>query len=487
MSTLKLAGLKPEKLWNYFESLCGIPHPSKHEKQIITYLIGVCKAKGWDYSTDEVENLLIRKPATPGMENRQKVVLQAHVDMVPQKNAATVHDFEKDAIKPFVDGEWVKAEGTTLGADNGIGVSAALAVLDSTDLQHGPLEVILTIDEETGMTGAFNLKPGFVTGDILMNLDSEDEGELYIGCAGGVNSQASLTYKVEAIPAGYTAFKFSLTGLKGGHSGLEINLGRANANKLINRFLWKATQQFQIRLASLEGGNLRNAIPREAFAEILVPADKVSGLQQFVKTFEKEIWGEYQPVETALKVELSAISTPAGVMDVAAQNTLLSLVYALPNGTIRLTPEMPEVVETSTNLSIVKVANGQIDIKLLLRSAVESCKNDLLATVEAAYQLAGYKYSSDGSYPGWKPNLQSPILSVMKKVYLENFGKEPEVKVIHAGLECGIIGDVYPNLDMVSFGPTIRHPHSPDEKVNIATVEKFWKYLTLSLANVPLK
>ena len=487
MSAQKLAGLKPEKLWSYFESLCGIPHPSKHEQKIITYLIDLCKSKGWDYATDEVENLLIRKPATPGMENRSKVVLQAHVDMVPQKNASTIHDFEKDAIKPFIDGEWVKAEGTTLGADNGIGVSAALAVLDSSNLQHGPLEVILTIDEETGMTGAFNLKPGFITADILMNLDSEDEGELYIGCAGGVNSQATQKYAIEAVPSGYSAYTISLTGLKGGHSGLDINLGRGNANKLINRLLWRAAKELGLRIASLEGGNLRNAIPREAFANVVVPTVNVTGLKTFISEFQTEVFNEYQPVEPNLKIELNEIETPSGVMDVNSQNTLLSLVYALPNGTIRLTPEMPEVVETSTNLSIVKVADGKIDIKALLRSAVESCKNDLLSTTEAAYQLAGYEYTNDGSYPGWKPNLKSPILATMKKVYLDNFGKEPDVKVIHAGLECGIIGDVYPNMDMVSFGPTIRHPHSPDEKVNIETVDKFWKYLTLSLANVPVK
>jgi dipeptidase D len=483
----QLSSLEPNALWRNFEKLCSFPRPSKKEQKVVEYIISFAQEHNLKYKTDETGNVVIEKPATPGFENRQKVVLQAHLDMVPQKNASTVHDFEKDPIQAYIDGDWVKARGTTLGADNGIGVAAAMAVLTASDLQHGPVEAFFTIDEETGMTGAFNLKKGFISGDILLNLDSEEEGELCIGCAGGVNSSAYSAYKQEVIPAGMKAFKLNLTGLKGGHSGIDINLGRANANKIMTRFLYEATAKNGLRICSMEGGNLRNAIPREAFAEVVVPESNADGFINDLAAFEKVIQAEFTPVETSIQFTDEVISTPKNCMAATDQEKFLNAVYAMPNGTIRMSQEVKGIVETSTNLSIVKVENGKMEIKSLLRSSVESGKADLLNTAESVYKLAGMQFDSDGSYPGWKPDVHSPILQTMKEVYHKNFGKEPEVKVIHAGLECGIIGSVEPKLDMVSFGPTICHPHSPDEKVNIPSVAKFWKYLTLTLLAIPVK
>jgi dipeptidase D len=477
----ELKDLSPKALWNNFQSLCNIPRPSKNEMRAAEFAVDFAKKHGLNYTKDEVGNVIIRKPGTKGNENKPCVVLQAHLDMVPQKNAATVHDFDKDPIQAYVDGEWVKARGTTLGADNGIGVSAALAVLESTDIAHGPIEVLLTIDEETGMTGAFNLKGDVLKGRILMNLDSEDEGELYIGCAGGVNTSALLKYHPESVPAGYKAFRIVITGLKGGHSGLEINLGRGNANKLMNRFLWKASRELGLRMASIEGGNLRNAIPREAFVLAVVPSASEKAFQTWAAEFQNTITSEIGTIETAFKIEVLPTNMPPKIFDKKTQDNLLNVIYTLPNGLVRMESDMPGVVETSTNLAIIKSNENSIEIKCLLRSSIESAKNDLCNAMTAAFELAGAEVEHSGSYPGWKPNVDSPILSTMKKVYENKFGKTPEVKVIHAGLECGIIGDVYKGMDMVSFGPTIRHPHSPDEKVNIASVDKFWIYLTETL------
>jgi dipeptidase D len=473
--------LSPKALWNNFQSLCNIPRPSKNEMRAADFALDFAKKHGLSAIKDEIGNVIIRKPATKGNENKPGVVLQAHLDMVPQKNSSTVHDFDKDPIQAYIDGEWVTAKGTTLGADNGIGVSAALAVLESTDIPHGPIEVLLTIDEETGMTGAFNLKGGVLKGRILMNLDSEDEGELYIGCAGGVNTMAIFDYMPENVPAGYKAFRLILTGLKGGHSGLEINLGRGNANKLMNRFLWKASREFGLRIASIEGGNLHNAIPRESFVVAVIPVTKEKDLMQWAADFQVMINKELSSIEPNAKIEILPTDMPATIFDKNTQDNLLNAVYTLPNGVIRMESDMPGVVETSTNLAIIKSHAGHIEIKCLLRSSIESAKNDLCNAMTAAFELAGAKVEHSGSYPGWKPNVDSPILHTMKKVYETKFGKTPDVKVIHAGLECGIIGDVYKGMDMVSFGPTIRHPHSPDEKVNIASVEKFWIYLVETL------
>lgn len=483
-----LSSLEPKAVWRIFEQICNIPHPSKKEKAIAEYVVKFGKDLGLETLTDPIGNVLIRKPASPGMENRQTIILQGHLDMVPQKNNDTAHDFEKDPIKPFIDGEWVKAKGTTLGADNGIGSAAAMAVLEDKSLVHGPIECLFTIDEETGMTGAFNLQAGFLKGDILMNLDSEDEGELYIGCAGGMDTTVEFKYKEEAIPAGSEAFRIDVKGLKGGHSGIDIILGRGNANKLINRILWHGFREHKLRLASIEGGSLRNAIPREAIAIITLPKEEIA---KFKKCFDKlvaEILNEYKSVEPDMAITISNTNMPAFVMDANTTRNLLNSIYACPNGVSRMVADMPGVVETSNNLAIIKSDKGVIQIAALQRSSVDSAKEELGHMIRSVFEMANADMiEHSGSYPGWKPNVDSPILKAMKEGYKAKFGKTPEVKVIHAGLECGIIGGVYPNLDMISFGPTIRHPHSPDEKVNIKTVGLFYDFLLETLKNAPLK
>lgn len=479
--TMELKQLSPQPLWLIFSDLCNIPRPSKHEEKVVQYVVDFAKKHGLEYHRDQVGNVIIRKPATSGKEGAKPIVLQAHVDMVPQKNAATMHNFETDPIQAYVDGEWVKAKGTTLGADNGIGAAAALAVLQSRDLVHGPLEVLLTIDEETGMTGAFNLEPGALKGTTMINLDSEDEGELYIGCAGGLNTTARFPVRWEPVKQGSKAYKVSLTGLKGGHSGLDINLGRGNANKLMNRFLWSASKELGVQIASLEGGSLRNAIPRESFAVVVVPENNTAAFEKEVGAFEQTLKIELGSVETELSFKATSADLPKQVVEKKTQEVFLNAIYVMPNGTIRMIAEMPQVVETSTNLAIVKLKENELETLCLLRSSVDSAKLDLANAMTSVFDLAGASVVHDGSYPGWKPNVNSPILLTMKEVYKKHFDKTPEVKVIHAGLECGIIGDKYPGMDMVSFGPTIRHPHSPDEKVNIATVGKFWNFLIETL------
>jgi len=481
------SGLKPASLWSHFEDLCAIPRPSKLEGRAIEHVRDFGERLGLVTQVDDVGNVLIRKPATPGMEDRPGVILQGHLDMVPQKNADTAHDFETDPIQAYVDGDWVTARGTTLGADNGIGVAAAMAVLEADNLQHGPVEALFTIDEETGMTGAFGLQPGWLEGDILLNMDSEDEGELYIGCAGGMNTNARLAYDQVQVPAGTVAFRVSVTGLKGGHSGLDIHLGRGNSIKLMNRLLWQATEAFGLRLATLDAGSLRNAIPREAFAQVVVPAAKADAFRTFVADFAGTAQKELSVTEPDLRIQAEPGDVPAAVMDEGTQQQLLRALSGCPHGVLGICADMPEVVETSTNLAIARAEDGVIELATLQRSSVDSLIEEAGRSVRAVFELAGAEVEHSGKYPGWKPNLQSPILNTMKKVYQDHFGKEPEVKVIHAGLECGLLGGVYPNLDMISFGPTIRNPHSPDEKVNIETVRKFWEFLVATLAGVPRK
>jgi len=484
-----LSGLKPEAIWKHFEEICEIPHPSKHEQKMIEYVVNFAKAKNLEYEVDEVGNVVIRKPATPGMENRQGVILQGHLDMVPQANSDANHNFEKDPIKPRIEGEWVKATGTTLGADNGIGVATAMAVLEATDLVHGPIEAIFTIDEETGMTGAFGLKPGLLKGDILMNLDSEDEGELFIGCAGGTNANITFKYNKKPAPKKHNAFKIVVKGLKGGHSGCDIHLGRGNSNKLLFRFLRLAEKQFGLRLAAVEGGNLRNAIPREAYAVVLIPKDSVKDFEAALKQYEETVKKEFANVEPDLTVFTEKAKMPKNVFDKTTQKNLISAVFVCPNNVVRMSVDMPGLVETSTNLAIVKSDDKKktIEVKCLLRSSVDSSKEALEAKIATLFELAGAECIFDGQYPGWKPNPNSPILTVMLDIYEKLFGKKPEIKAIHAGLECGLIGGVFPNLDMISFGPTIRFPHSPDEQCNIETVQKFWDYLVETLKHVPVK
>jgi dipeptidase D len=482
-----ITNLEPKAVWTHFANLCNIPRPSKKEQKAVEYAAGFGRKLGLETLVDRVGNVIIRKPASPGMENRKGVILQGHLDMVPQKNSDVQHNFEMDPILPYIDGEWVKAKGTTLGADNGLGVSSALAVLEAKDLVHGPIEVLLTIDEETGMTGAFELKAGVLKGDILMNLDSEDEGELYVGCAGGLNASANVHYKEEKTPSGFAACRLSLKGLKGGHSGVDIHLGRGNANKFISRFLRAAAKKFDIRINYLEGGNLRNAIPREAFAVIAMPATQQTDFCQFVKEFETILSKEFKNTEPGLSFTCEKTEVPLVVMDHDFQKRFINAVFGCPNGVARMSDTIPGLVESSNNIAVVKAQNGEAGVLCLLRSSVDSAKEGLADRIAGIFELAGIEISFDGSYPGWKPNPDSAILKTMKSIYEKKFGKIPEIKAIHAGLECGIIGGVYPNLDMVSFGPTIRYPHSPDEKVNIESVVKFYAFLVETLKNIPVK
>jgi dipeptidase D len=484
MNTIK--SLQPESVWKNFHELTQIPRPSKKEDKVAAYAKAFGEKLGLETMVDGAGNVIIRKPASPGMEKCMGVVLQGHLDMVPQKNSDKKHDFENDPIETIIDGEWVKANGTTLGADNGIGVAAALAVLQDKTLKHGPLEVLFTIDEETGMTGAFELKPGILKGDILLNLDSEDEGELYIGCAGGMNTSGTMKYKEEKVPDGMSAFKVSVTGLKGGHSGLDINLGRGNANKIMNRFLWGA-RELGLHIASFEGGSLRNAIPREAFVKLVIPSKNKDKFISLVKEFQLIFSNEFATPDPGLKFFAEPSEMPLKVMEAGAQKRFIKIVYGVPNGVMRMSPDIAGIVETSTNLAIVKAENGEVKILCLLRSSVDSAKFSLGNMMQSVMELGGMDVVHDGTYPGWKPNVNSVILNTMKQVYQKKFGKTPEVKVIHAGLECGIIGAAYPKMELISFGPTIRFPHSPDEKVNIVTVGKFYDFLTATLASIPGK
>lgn len=479
--------LQPEALWKNFYELTQIPRPSKKEEQVRAFLKNFGEDLGFETIVDEIGNVIIKKPATEGMENRMGVILQGHMDMVPQKNSDTVHDFEKDPIDAYVDGEWVTAKGTTLGADNGMGVAASLAILESKDIPHGPLEVLITMDEETGMTGAINLKAGLLDGDILMNLDSEDEGELYIGCAGGIDTSGVFTYQEENVPEGMSAYQLVVKGLKGGHSGLDINLGRGNANKIMNALLLTASDKYGVRLSSIEGGNLRNAIPREAFALVVVPEDNKTDFETFVKEFEVIVQDEFAKDDPGVKVMAESAELPAKVIELSVQKNVYAAVAGCPNGTIAMSKSVKGIVETSTNLAIVKSDGKQISIHTLNRSLDDNERDKLAAEIRTVFEAAGGKAHSEGAYPGWKPNPDSAILKEMKEIYNNKYGKVPEVKVIHAGLECGILGSAYPNWDMISFGPTIRNPHSPDEKVNIATVVLFFDFLVETLKHVPVK
>jgi dipeptidase D len=482
-----ITNLEPKAVWTHFANLCNIPRPSKKEQKAVEYVSEFGRKLKLETLVDSVGNVIIRKPASPGMENRKGVVLQGHLDMVPQKNSDVQHDFEKDPILPYIDGEWVKAKGTTLGSDNGMGVSAALAVLEGKDIVHGPIEVLFTIDEETGMTGAFELKPGVLKGDILINMDSEDEGELYVGCAGGLNASAAVSYQEEKTPAGFAACRLILKGLKGGHSGVDIHLGRGNANKFITRFLRAADKKFDIRINYLEGGNLRNAIPREAFAVIAMPSAQQNDFCKFVTEFEAILSKEFKVTEPGMTFTCEKAEVPALVMNKGFQKRFVNAVFGIPNGVARMSDSIPGLVESSNNLAVVKAQSGQARVLCLLRSSVDSAKEGLADRIAGIFELANIEIAFDGAYPGWKPNPNSAILQIMKGIYEKKFGKVPEIKAIHAGLECGIIGGVYPNFDMVSFGPTIRYPHSPDEKVHIESVNKFYTFLLETLKNIPVK
>ena len=479
------SALAPALVWKHFAAICNIPHPSHHEEKIREYVVDFAKAQGLEYTVDEANNVYVRKPATAGMENRKGIVIQAHLDMVPQKNNDKVFDFENDPIEAYIDGEWVTANGTTLGADNGIGAAAILAVLEDKTLVHGPVEALFTATEETGMDGAFGLKGGLLQGDILLNLDSETEGELYVGCAGGLDANITLPYVAEAAPAGYVAYAVEVKGLKGGHSGIQIGYQRANANRELFRLL--DASACNLRLASVDGGGLRNAIPREATAVVLVAEGDVATFEAEVAAFEKTLIAEFANIEDSISVKAAVVSTPAEVIPAEVATKLAKAVIGAPNGVIKMSVEMEGLVQTSSNLARV-VSDGQtVKIQCLLRSSVNSEKHALGAAIKGVFELAGATVELTGDYDGWKPNMESPILHTMLASYESLYGVKPAVMAIHAGLECGIIGGKYEGLDMISFGPTICFPHSPDEKVEIASVEKFYSFLLHTLANAPLK
>ena len=480
--------LKPASVFQYFEEICQVPRPSKKEEQIIAYLKAFGEKHQLETKVDEAGNVLIKKPATPGYENRKTVVLQAHVDMVCEKNNDVQHNFLTDPIETEIEGEWLKAKGTTLGADNGIGVATGLAVVTDDTLQHGPIECLFTVDEETGLTGAFALQEGFMNGDILLNLDSEDEGELFIGCAGGIDSVAEFSYTETDVPAGYFACKVSVKGLKGGHSGADIHLGLGNANKLLNRFLSMANKKYDMYLCSIDGGNLRNAIAREAHAVIAIPETDKHQLRADLNVFAAEAGAEYAVVEPGLEFVLESETAPAKAIDKDTARRLLQTIYAAPHGVYAMSQDIPGLVETSTNLASVKMKpNNVIRIETSQRSSIASAKEDIANMVRAVFELGGAKVSHGDGYPGWKPNPHSEILEVAAESYKRLFGEEAKVKAIHAGLECGLFLDKYPTLDMISFGPTLRGVHSPDERMHIPSVQKFWDHLTDILKHIPEK
>ncbi|HML71687.1 MAG TPA: aminoacyl-histidine dipeptidase [Macellibacteroides fermentans] len=479
----EIRNLSPQHVWGYFHDLTQIPRPTGHMDAVTRYILAFGKESGLETLQDKTGNIVIRKPATPGMEHCKTVIIQGHLDMVPQKNAATVHNFETDPIDVYIDGDWVTARDTTLGADNGIGVALALAVLSDNTLKHGPVEALFTVDEEVGMDGAFGLKPGFLKGEILINADSEEEGELFVGCAGGADLNISFQFKEDiAIPEGDVAVKLSLTGLKGGHSGVDIHLGRANANKLMFRFLKEAVRDYGARLSSIDGGSLRNAIPREAVAIITIPGDNVEALWELVADYQDMFRTEYQGIEESVLFVAEPAELPASLIPEEIQDDLINAIEGCQNGVISMLADFPGTVETSTNLASVKKSDQLIEIKILTRSSSESRKEQICSSLESVFALAGAKVEYGSSYGGWQPNIKSEILGVMQRVYEQKFGRTPNVKVMHAGLECGIIQTVYPDMDMISFGPDLQYPHSPDERVSISSVQKVWTFLTETLA-----
>lgn len=482
-----ILSLQPEAIWRHFHALTQIPRPSGFTDQIRAYLVKFGKDLGLESFADEIGNVIIRKPATPGMENRQGVILQGHMDMVPQKNKDKVHNFETDPIETIVDGDWLKANGTTLGADNGLGVAAGMAILEDKTLKHGPIELLVTVDEETGMFGAFALKPDSLKGQILLNLDSESEGDLFIGCAGGIDVTTSLKYKEVAPESDDIAVEIELKGLKGGHSGMEINSGRANANKLMVRFVREAVATYEARLASWHGGNMRNAIPREAAVVLTLPKDNLEELKGLVEYCEKLFNEEFHAVETPIHMIVKEVALPSGIVPEEIQDNLISVIFACHNGVSRMIPTMPEIVETSSNMAIVSIEKEEASVQFLVRSSSESMKEYLATQIESCFGMAGMKVEFSGAYSGWEPNVDSPILKAMKETYEKLYDRKPHVNVIHAGLECGIIGAIIPGLDMISFGPTLESPHSPAERVQISTVGKFYELLVSTLEDVPTK
>jgi dipeptidase D len=483
----EIRNLEPKALWNKFADLNAVPRPSKKEDRVIEFMKDFGNKLGLETFEDEIRNVIIRKPATPGMEDRKPIVMQGHLDMVHQKNNDTEFDFDTQGIDMYVDGDWVRARGTTLGADNGLGVATIMAILESTDIPHPALEALFTIDEETGMTGALNLQGGILQGEILLNLDTEEDDELDIGCAGGVDVTATRSYKEEEVPKGSAAYTITVKGLQGGHSGMDIHKGLGNANKIMNRLLFDGFENYGLQIASIKGGSLRNAIPRESVAHVIIAGMYDEAFVFDMQEIIGDIKAEFKTMEPNLTIEIVKAEMPAMVMDLGVQEGLLRAVYAAHNGVYRMSADMADLVETSNNIAKIVVGNGEISIQCLTRSSVESSKFDLANALRSAFELFGCEVEFSGSYPGWAPNVKSEILDVLVSIYEKQNNEKPKVVACHAGLECGILGTNYPNMDMISFGPTIHGAHSPDERASIKSAQKYWKFVLEILKNIPQK
>ncbi|CAM3885548.1 aminoacyl-histidine dipeptidase [Flavobacterium cucumis] len=484
----EIRNLEPKALWNKFADLNAVPRPSKKEERVIAFMMEFGQKLGLPTVKDHVGNVIIKKPATPGMENRKTIVMQSHLDMVHQKNNDTNFDFDTQGIEMYVDGDWVRAKGTTLGADNGLGVATIMAILESTDIPHPAIEALFTIDEETGMTGAMGLQGGMLDGEILLNLDTEEDDEIDIGCAGGVDVTATRSYNEEETPEGSVGYTITVKGLKGGHSGMDIHKGLGNANKIMNRLLFDGFENFGLQISEISGGSLRNAIPRESVAKVIIAAIYDEAFVFDMQEIINEIKAEFKTMEPNLTIEIvKSDSTPAKVMDLGVQEGLLRAIYTAHNGVYRMSADMADLVETSNNIARVIVKDGEISIQNLTRSSVETSKFDLANALRSAYELFGCEVEFGGSYPGWTPNVNSEILDVLTSIYEKQNGAKPNVVACHAGLECGILGTNYPNMDMISFGPTIHGAHSPDERASISSAQKYWKFVLEILQNIPVK
>ena len=486
MST-SVRNLEPKEVWNMFADLNAIPRPSKKEERVIQFMVDFGKKLNLETFVDKVGNVIITKPATKGLENRKTVVLQSHLDMVHQKNSDTIFNFEKEGIKMLIQGDWVTADGTTLGADNGLGVASIMAVLASTEIEHPNLEALFTIDEETGMTGAMGLEGGVLKGEILLNLDTEEDDEIGMGCAGGIDVTATRTYSEELVPETATAFTISVKGLNGGHSGMDIIKGLGNANKIMNRLLFEGATICGLKISEVNGGSLRNAIPRESFALVTIDAASTEFFLLKISELINNIKEEFSTIESNLIIEIQETQLPEKVMEIGVQEGFLKSIYAAFNGVYRMSPDIENLVETSNNIARVIVKSGQIKIGCLTRSSSETNKIDLANSLKSAFELSGFDVELSGDYPGWQPNINSEILDIVSNLYENLHGEKAKVEACHAGLECGILGQNYPEIDMVSFGPTIRGAHSPDERASISSTKKFWKFLIEILKNIPNK
>lgn len=482
----EILNLSPKNVFTNFYNLNQIPRGSKKEEAVIAFMVDFGKKLGLETIVDDVQNVLIKKPATNGMENRKTVVLQSHLDMVHQKNSNTIFDFDTQAIEMYVDGDWLKAKGTTLGADNGLGVAAIMSILESTNIPHPAIEALFTIDEETGMTGAKGLKANFLKGEILLNLDTENDSEIDVGCAGGIDISAVRKYTESSVSNNSTAYQITINGLNGGHSGMDIHLGLGNSNKLLNRLFYE-TLSFNFGISTINGGGLRNAIPRESFATIVVDNAKKTDFLTKFNAIASDIKVEFETIEKSLNISITETQLPASIMDHETQNLFIKTVYAAHNGVYRMSPDMEDLVETSNNIAKITVEKGNIEIACLTRSSVETSKMDVANALRSAFELGGFEVTFSGAYPGWKPNMNSSILKTMTSVYENMFNSKPDVVACHAGLECGILGTNYPQMEMISFGPTIMGAHSPDEKASISSTQKFWDFLLETLKNIPNK